>query len=309
MKFGIYDFFCQVESQMILPDYKGSTLRGGLGQALRQLVCTLSRQECKNCLLNQRCIYALFFETSVCLKEVKDRRFPMPPKPYVIEPSVDPKKMYQKGDYFTFRLLLFGDANNHLPYIVYAFDQMGETGLGKKIDGNRGKYILKSVKTDDHLIYSDQDRQIVNREPTFLQLNNFISNQTISKVTVNLETPLRFKYNNRFIRKLSFHVLVRAMVRRISSLFNYYGEGEPDLNYKQLIKDAEQITCENSNIQWFDWSRYSSRQGQSMKLGGITGSATFSGSLSPFMSLLKCCAQLHLGKQTTFGLGKMSVTL
>ena len=44
-----------------------------------------------------------------------------------------------------------------------------------------------------------------------------------------------------------------------------------------------------------------------MNMGGITGAVTYEGELGEFMSLLDLAAEVHLGKQTTFGLGKVRV--
>lgn len=45
---------------------------------------------------------------------------------------------------------------------------------------------------------------------------------------------------------LPFHVLTRAMLRRISSLCNYHGNGEPPLDYKGLVKRANAVEVSQS---------------------------------------------------------------
>ncbi len=44
-----------------LPAYKGSTLRGGFGAALKHVACALKRQDCGGCLLRDRCVYLYLF--------------------------------------------------------------------------------------------------------------------------------------------------------------------------------------------------------------------------------------------------------
>ena len=44
-----------------------------------------------------------------------------------------------------------------------------------------------------------------------------------------------------------------------------------------------------------------------MKMGGFVGDMTVEGNLSPFRSLLNYSEVLHVGKGTTFGLGKMEI--
>jgi CRISPR/Cas system endoribonuclease Cas6 (RAMP superfamily) len=42
-----------------------------------------------------------------------------------------------------------------------------------------------------------------------------------------------------------------------------------------------------------------------MLMGGITGTVTYRGEIGPYIPLLKLAKQLHLGKQTAFGLGQI----
>jgi hypothetical protein len=45
-----------------LPEYKGSTFRGGFGHAFRKVVCALKAKECADCLLKEKCIYSYIFD-------------------------------------------------------------------------------------------------------------------------------------------------------------------------------------------------------------------------------------------------------
>ena len=44
-----------------------------------------------------------------------------------------------------------------------------------------------------------------------------------------------------------------------------------------------------------------------MKLGGIVGKASFSGNIKEFLPLLKIGELVHIGKGTSFGLGKYEI--
>jgi CRISPR/Cas system endoribonuclease Cas6 (RAMP superfamily) len=46
-----------------------------------------------------------------------------------------------------------------------------------------------------------------------------------------------------------------------------------------------------------------------MKLGGIIGEVVYEGDLTNFVPLLKIGELTHIGKNTTFGLGKYEVIL
>ncbi|TMA55202.1 MAG: CRISPR system precrRNA processing endoribonuclease RAMP protein Cas6, partial [Deltaproteobacteria bacterium] len=67
---------------------------------------------------------------------------------------------------------------------------------------------------------------------------------------------------------------------------------------------AEQIETATSDLRWYDWERYSARQDVRMKLGGFVGRVTYRGDLQPFLPLLRLGEVVHVGKGTSFGLGK-----
>ncbi len=308
MKYGRYSFTCTFETDAALPPYKGSTIRGIFGHALKKVVCALKKQDCKSCLLSSKCIYPNIFEMSPDPGVPAGRkRIASPPHPYVIEPPAEQKTNYYRDDSFNFILLIFGAVNDYLPYFIYAFDQMGQMGIGKKIDGRRASFSLQQVTMEDTVIYSKADGRI-NMPLSLPELSIKLPQQASSlnnlKLEIKLETPLRLKYQNTLHAELPFHVLTRSMLRRASSLLAFYGDGEPPLDYRGMVQRAEQVRITNSGIKWFDWRRYSNRQEQAMLIGGMIGSITYSGQLAEYIPLLQFCEQVHIGKQTAFGLGK-----
>ena len=63
MKVGKFELSIQAKDHIILPSYKGSTLRGGFGNAFKKVVCALKDKECSDCMLKERCVYSYVFET------------------------------------------------------------------------------------------------------------------------------------------------------------------------------------------------------------------------------------------------------
>ena len=128
-----------------------------------------------------------------------------------------------------------------------------------------------------------------------------------NKITISLLTPLRLRFDGHITDKLEFHVLIRNLLRRISSL-SYFHCGEKfQVDFKGLIEKASAVKQIKSDTQWFDWKRYSTRQEEWMSLGGITGTVSYEGNLTEFMSLLKLGEYVHVGKGTSFGLGKYEI--
>lgn len=310
MLFERYNFTCCLETDAALPCYKGSTFRGVFGRALKKVVCALKQQECGTCLLKATCVYSRVFEIPVSAN-AKDVRMAAPPHPFVIEPPLTPDTLFPAGSSFDFSLLLMGEANTWLPYFIYAFEQMGRIGIGKKLNGKRGQFQLENVSCTGLSIYSSADHKLTKTGPmNRLDLNASPKpGDTDLCLRLTLETPLRLKFDNRLQADLPFHLLVRSMLRRISSLMNAYGDGEPALDYTGLVKKAETVKTIAGNLSWFDWQRYSFRQDEKMLMGGMTGSVTYEGPIGEYLPLMEFCEQVHLGKQTTFGLGKIKAEI
>ncbi len=306
MFFERYNFICRFESAAELPFYKGSTFRGVFGRALKKVVCALKQKECNACLLNATCIYSGIFENQAFTNK-KNPRMAAPPRPFVIEPPLTTQTRFPEGSAFEFSLVLMGRATQYLPYFIYAFEQMGVIGIGKKINHRRGRFLLEQVRNHDQVIYSSKDQKLT-QSGKVQNLDISLSQDHPDKdlcLGVTLETPLRLKFNNRLHADLPFHLLVRAMLRRISSLMDAYGSGEPPLDYPGLVKKAGAVETIEQNLSWFDWQRYSFRQDQKMLMGGMTGSVTYQGAIKEYLPLVEFCEKVHLGKQTVFGLGKI----
>lgn len=305
MQFGKYRFKCTLQNEAQFPPYKGSTFRGGFGYALKKVSCTVRHGDCQNCLLAERCLYSQTFEFN-SKKDSSASRIAQPPRPYVIRPPSDTKCRYMAGDSFDFSLILLGNTSEYLPYFIYAFETMGQKGLGKKINGQRATYCLDEVEAEGRQIYSSSDQQLsANTHSKTLKLTNSPSPQQSGQLMLTLETPLRLKFENQLQAKLPFSLLVRAMLRRISSLFETYGEGEPQLDYRGLVERAKKIEICQDDLHWFDWQRYSNRQEAKMLMGGMVGSITYRGDIGEYLPLVDLCRELHLGKQTAFGLGQI----
>lgn len=132
-------------------------------------------------------------------------------------------------------------------------------------------------------------------------------NDHANTVTISLLTPLRLRFDGHITDKIEFHVLIRNLLRRISSL-SYFHCGEKfEADFKGLIEKAKGVRLLKGDIHWFDWKRYSTRQEEWMSLGGVIGTVSYEGDLSDFMQLLRLGEYVHVGKGTSFGLGKYEI--
>ncbi|MBI5605219.1 MAG: CRISPR system precrRNA processing endoribonuclease RAMP protein Cas6 [Deltaproteobacteria bacterium] len=307
MLYGKYNFQLLLESEALLPPFKGSTFRGVFGVALKKVVCALKRQECESCLLREQCVYTTVFEIP---SGENSKGTPSPPHPFIIEPSLDSQTHFQAGEGFDFNLILLGRVNDYLPYFVYAIEQMGQIGIGRRINGKRSSFQLQRITAGGQVVYDSENKRLKAVQPDHLTVEKFIDPNLVrsnEELSLNLLTPLRLKFDNRLQADLPFHVLIRAALRRIALLCNHFGDGEPALDYKGLVARAEKVEVGNSSLGWFDWKRYSNRQEQSMLMGGMVGEIAYQGDLNEFIPLIRYGEKVHLGKATTFGLGQISI--
>lgn len=301
MNFGRYTFNCSFLTHAVLPDYKAVIFRDCFARAFKQAVCVLRSRSCDECLLRSECLYAMVFEIS----HGKISSCNQHSHPFVIEPPETRSLRYLPDDSFMFHLLLFGDTTLKLPYFIHAAKLMGENGFGRRAGG---LFTINSVRCGETIIYSEEDQIL--RQPPIMDLHCCIdSNEVHSSVRLKVyfQTPLRLKYENRLASQLPFHLLIRACLRRISMLLSSFDAGEPIIDYTGIVSDAQRIPILKSNLRRLDWKGYSFRQKQEIHLGGIVGDVSYEGNLSRFLPLIKFCRHTHIGKQTTFGLGRFDL--
>ncbi|OKY76868.1 MAG: hypothetical protein BM485_02050 [Desulfobulbaceae bacterium DB1] len=303
---GIYTFFCRFESAAVLPVFKGSTLRGGLGHSLKKISCALRQRECGNCLLSNNCAYAFLFEVKNSRPvESGKTRVAHRPHPYVLFPPEKQKRAYEKDETFTFGLVLFGRANTYLPHIVYAVQEMGKTGLGKR-SSEPGRFLLETVRMGEDILFDGSTLRQSQPVPQLCLQSP--AEGAHDKISLSCLTPLRLKHGNELQGTLPFHFVIRAALRRVASLEAVYGNGEPDIDYRTLAARAGEVEIDSSDCRWVDIERYSNRQRSSMLFGGVQGRIIYCGdNLEDFLPLLRYCEIVNLGKQTSFGLGRISV--
>lgn len=307
MLYGKYQFICRFEDEARLPPFKGSTVRGLLGHALRRVVCALKHQQCADCLLRRDCLYARMFGLPPPTEKAAANAS-AEPHPFVLEPPLEEKTVYQPGETITIGLILFGEINRKLPYFIYAFDEMGKIGMGKRVGVKAAKFVIEEVRWNRTVLYREggADIQVPNNLPV-LDLVGGRSAFNTDLLTIELVSPLRFKTDNRIGADLPFEQLVRLALRRTAFLLQAFGNGEPVLDYRGLISRASTVQTVSEELQWADWEHYSNRQRKRIPTGGLIGQVVYAGEIGPFMPLVDFGSKVHLGKNTTHGLGQISI--
>ncbi len=333
--FKRFEFQLIPEEPIILPSYKGSTLRGGFGNAFRRIVCALKKNDCGDCILKEKCVYSYVFETPPPSDTKMMRKYKSAPHPFIIEPPPEKRRGYTPKDEISFGLTLIGRAIDYLPYFIYTFDELGKMGIGK----GRGRFALQTVKSQEsakqsgvrsqesrvrsekQTIYSSDTKTLKSFKPSILHLEPGRSNSSLvtddsslltssdsGLLTLDFKTPARLIYDSHLTIDLEFHMLIRQLLRRISLLSYFHcGVDMSNWDFKGIIKRAKDVTVKKSYLKWYEWERYSARQDTKLNMGGFVGEISFEGEIEPFMPLINAGEVLHVGKGTGFGLGRYGI--
>jgi CRISPR-associated endoribonuclease Cas6 len=223
------------------------------------------------------------------------------------------------GDELAFDLLLIGRAIEYMPYVVYAVSEMARRGLG----ANRVPFDLSQVAViDEHgiakTIYSGGGQRITVPTQATKTLTELIQTRCeklrgtgllcLDELRLNFQTPARIRVDGNLQQALTFDLLVRNLLRRISLLAAVHGSGRLDVNYRGLIDLASSVRTRASGLHWRDWERYSNRQRIKMNMGGFVGGIEYAGkAIKEFLPLLAVGELLHVGTGTTFGLGRYTI--
>lgn len=294
---------------LALPRHTGSALRGGFGAALKQVAC---RQPggCDRCAQPESCAYGYVFETPVppdskVLRSLRDA-----PRPFVLVPPVGPMQC-QRGEVFTLDVMLIGRGMDYWPYFLEAFKRLGETGLGR----GRGRFRLARAWVVDPLgpwetLVYDGATDALRNETLIAEAGDMereAEQLPTDRLTVHLLTPTQLKHGGEFAQQPAFHVLIRSILRRLSSLAYFHCGVRWETDYKGIIEAAKAVEIEKASVTWGTWERFSGRQRQQLPMSGIVGRMTYVGPLSPFRPLLVAGTVIHVGKGTVFGNGQYRV--
>ena len=318
------DALFHVQSDITLPAFTGSTFHGVLGRALSDVRYSDRREACSECTCRPECryanLYSYLFETPAdhpfvsqagALIRKNQKEYP---KPIILDPPRG--GAYAEGDQMMLQMTLVGKAIECLPFAVCGLRQFSQARFGPSNECLMLDSIIDGADSEspvETLIYNGKTDTYIG-PGSVCDLNRIVGDtyknldtaNTTSNIHIRFLTPLRFMENNRLGATLDFKIFMARILDRIELLSVHSPLTEP-IDKNAILDAAAQVKTEKSGLQWHDWERYSSRQNNRMKFGGYLGDIVFSGNLIPFLPYIKMGEFLHMGKQTTFGLGKYRV--
>ena len=270
--------------QAELPSFLGSTLRGAIGQSLLQVDKEAS---------------AFLYRNGD--GEVNGK---ITAKPYMILPPkvCTPQTVIEQGDYLKFKILLFGRAEKYLSSVVSALVRIGRFGLGAR----RYQFELRDI------IDSQTQRIVWHRGQYFkaaatAAMVPYRRMRNAAGAVVELCTPLRIRHGGRLLRTLSFQTLIRNIINRIADLTERYGGWLDKEEADKVLESAGNIQTVYEGVKMIGLERYSNRIDRKMDFSGLCGRIEYAGEMSQFVPWLYAAQCLHIGRNTTFGMGKIQV--
>ena len=426
-----FDVTLRALERTILPPYLGSTLRGALGHALKDVACVVEHRDCRRCPFLESCAYPYLFETPVPpeIKELRGQTHA--PLPFLIEPPLvanpirrvwrvsaanaaaagstasavrspndsqtksqeanrasnaevavdarilvprqqiskpasvvssvvfpDRPRQFNIGDELRFGLTLIGQAIDYFPLFLHAISEMAHRGLG----AGRAAFDLKDVFLNNlggerQRVYSSDCQSLLLPARISDPLSELIAarlaeqksgidgkrgNESGEPVTESIEqmigaalsqiaqpasdstsrevdghpslklgflTPVRIRIKDDLQTSLSFQMLVRNLLRRVSMLSAVHGRSRIRLDYRGLIERAASASVVKSTLRWWDLERYTDRQDTKLRVGGLIGEVEYEGRvIEEFMPLICAGEVLGVGTGTSLGLGKYQIS-
>jgi len=254
------------------PFFIGSQIRGAFGVALKRVVCINPSFDCKECFAQNNCLYFDFYENRNIYHNYR----------------LD----FELGkSYYDFSLILFEDSSTKLPFVLSAFLKMlKEIGLGKE----------RKTFEDFKIFVNEEELNLSNLKlpPSYIkefQIDSFCPN-----ITINFVTPLRIKKKNKFVRaeELELSDILNSIYQRKLKLLGLKNSKIPFKIEAEVVK---------KELTFLELQRYSNRQKTKMNFGGLAGEMIIKDLDKESFKLLKLGELIGVGKQTSFGLGKIKI--
>lgn len=279
-----------------LPKDKSSGIRGVMGQALQANTC-VSNRKCENCSFCDSCIFYNVFHSQFRVQPYFT--FSNDSVGYIID-CPDTKEYYRAGEYLKIFITLFGDTIPYFSPLIHAFSVIEIKGLGKNhiplrlcaVKNRKGIPILERMNVNMNAFQTEK-------------LSDYIEErrQYLNKVqTIYLESPCSVQVNHVICQSVTAEQLIKNLLRRLY-MFNCC-EG----NYMEPYYQVEGIgQTLSGNFQEKKIFRYSNRQKQYIELKGIHGTIETEPIRGEAMDVLLAGEIIHVGKNTSFGFGKIRI--
>lgn len=262
--------------------------RDDIERALQKTACILPRQDCAECVVYSRCLYAGIFMPN----GKPGGKGESTPLPFAF---LFPEDSDTQG-FFSLEITLLHPWVQRLPYWLFALGRM-------KRNRRRPFHVLYGEEWTGHgweRFYNGEEesveRVVQARGPAALDLRS-------GEVMLRWVRPGRLLREGKPMMPFGFVQLMEALCRRVGALERVYGDGCVAKS-RDLVEKSRDVKFEPCGLRWVEQHRFSRRQKNSVALGGYMGAMLLKGDLEPFGEILALGRDLGVGKGTGLGLGR-----
>lgn len=247
-----------------------------------------------------------------------------------VDSAASDRVVVEAGEVWEFCVDLFGRASEMSSVVIAAVDRMAARGIGAS--RSEARLIEVDALTESGWTPAMREGVLSASDPTDLGSHVRSSHDGLpspaascsvpasgvdspggesERVRVDFSTPVRIRHQGELVQEVPFHLLIRTLLRRASSLLAFHEGSELDVDYLQVIDAASRVRVVSSSLGRSDRWRFSSRQRQTMNLHGMIGHVMFQGAggeLRALLPLLHLGEWAGVGKGTSFGLGRMRMS-
>ena len=306
-------FTLRMTEDSVLPRYKASAIRGGMGDMLLQEFCIREKliegkgDRCPECDFYDECLVQRIMYPE--MRIVPDFMSARESVGYIVECS-DQREEFSEGDELNFTLLLFGKNIFYLSLYLNAVYRLGFAGIGKyragyevsEIKNVFGKAILENgnIVKERYIIRKLSD--YVNWRLAGLKTGDDIPD----KLCLKTITALSLKKNGEMLGELNMDAILDSALRRIYIMNCFDGiESDNTTRASELTSGLKVIDNRSKKA---GVARYSEHKETKIILNGIAGKLSFDVSECEAKEIIiKTLLRgelLHVGSNTTFGFGK-----
>ncbi len=280
-----------------LPKNKVSALRGGMGEMLLRTNCIRNRV-CEKCDFVSECIVRKTMYSKLEIQpEFMQKNDSVG---YVLE-CEDYKEEYYAGDVLSFQLILFGKNIVYLDQYLQAFIHLGMEGIGKY----GSKFIVDSVTNTQRKILMDGGNIYIKNYmiQTVAEYVKYRLKSRQNENTIVFHTPMTIKYKGQMVEQIDMEAVMSAIARRVYIFDCFEGIEASMADIMEHVPKAVSQRTFKASVE-----RYSSTHDEKIRLYGICGSAMLEQPDEIAKILLYAGELIHIGKNTSFGFGRYSLS-
>ena len=303
---GIFDiryvklhFTLQIAEDTVMPRYKASAIRGGMGEMLLRANCIRDRI-CDSCDFESECIVR---RTMYSKMEIQPEFMSSGDSVGYVTECEDYREEFREGDELKFNLIIFGKTIVYFSQYLNALYSLGMNGIGKEHSRFRIVSVRNTMNRD--LLNGNDINMSEYRVRTISDYIAYRRRQAEKEPLsgkIRFRTPLTVKYRGEEIKEFDIEPIYEAAKRRIYMLDCFEGI-ESDV-MAQKAELPEVIDEEHHRV---SVRRYSNHQESAMMLHGIQGSMTLENIPDEMLDVLLAGELMHIGKNTSFGFGRYRI--